>query len=168
MPDDTSNFNLVLSSEIDPIVFLVHNPLIRKVIVGGKLYYSLIDFVGYFAESKQSPRQYWNDVKQSMVNRYGFEASENIRQLRLPAQDGKMRLTDTGDIITIRRVIMSIPSAKAEPLRMWMAGKNDALLAYRENNVAHGSEWAADTIHKNNKDSDPPDHLSAFEEMGYS
>jgi hypothetical protein len=151
----------------DAIVFLVHNDAIRKAIEGGKVFYSLVDFVGYFAESNQTPRQYWNDVKAAMVKRYGFQASENIRQFKLLAQDGKKRKTDCGDIITIRRVIMSIPSHRAEPLRMWLAGKSDALLAYREQNVLEGAEWAADTTHADMAELEPPEHTSAFEDMGY-
>lgn len=167
MSDDTQQFDLS-STDIDPIVQLVYNNAIRRTTVNGTNYYSLVDFVGYFSDTKQSHRQYWNDVKQSMIVRYGFQASDQIRQLRLPAKDGKMRLTDCGDIVTIKRVVMSIPSAKAEPLRMWIAGrKEDAYLNYDHQNVIEGKAWAADVIRKDNQDLDPPDQLSAWEEMGY-
>lgn len=156
---------------MDAIVSLVLNENIRAVVAGSTRYYSLIDFVGQFADTKQNPRQYWNDVKKAMIDRYGFEASDSIRQLKLLAKDGKMRLTDCGDIVTIRRVIMSIPSAKAEPLRMWLAGKQDAETAYRAMLALQGVSLSGDEIH-NRLISEgyvyPEDDSSAWEDLGYT
>lgn len=152
----------------DPITALVYNGSIRRVEVEGKTYYSLVDFVGVFADSEQDARQYWNDIKKAMVKQDGFEVSENIRRFKLLAKDGKLRATDCGEIVTIRRVLMSIHSEKAEPLRMWIAGrKHDALLNYDHRNVIEGRAWAADTIHLEMSTLELPEPESAYAEMGY-
>lgn len=159
--------NSIIPTGGDAIVFLVHNSAIRYAVENGKRYYSLVDFVSFFSDTEDDPAKYWFNVKRSMINRYGFEVSSNIRKFKFPAPDGKMRATDCGDIVTIRRVIMSIPSIKAEPLRMWLAGKDDALLQYREQNVLNGLEWAADTIQGEIGNEPSADSDSAWREIGY-
>ena len=78
----------------------------------------------------------------------------NCHQLKLMAQDGKMRLTDVVDIEGMFRIIESIPSKKAEPIKLWLAhlGKerideefdpeitiNRALEAYRRK--GYSDDW---------------------------
>ena len=84
-----------------------------------KYYISIVDLVGVLTESDR-PRKYWSDLK-SKLNHEGNEVSEKIGQLKLKSQDGKYRLTDVCDIEEMFRIIESIPSKKAEPIKQWLA-----------------------------------------------
>lgn len=87
-----------------------------------KWYFSIVDVVGILADSKdyQTARKYWNKLKQRLKNE-GFEPVTNCHQLKMRAEDGKMRLTDVADTESLFRIIQSIPSPKAEPFKQWMA-----------------------------------------------
>lgn len=87
-----------------------------------KWYFSIVDVVGILVESKdyQTARKYWNKLKQRLKDE-GFEPVTNCHQLKLRAEDGKMRLTDVADTEQLLRIIQSIPSPKAEPFKQWMA-----------------------------------------------
>ena len=85
-----------------------------------KWYFSIVDVVGILAESKdyQTARKYWNKLKQRLKEE-GFEPVTNCHQLKLRAEDGKMRMTDVADTEQLFRIIQSIPSPKAEPFKQW-------------------------------------------------
>jgi len=80
---------------------------------------SIIDVIEVLTGNDR-PRKYWNDLK-TKLRKEGSELSEKIGQLKLPAPDGKMRLTDVADTEQIFRLIQSIPSPKAEPFKQWLA-----------------------------------------------
>lgn len=82
-------------------------------------YFSVIDVIEILTES-ENPRRYWSDLKIKLSTE-GSELYENIVQLKLPAADGKMRLTDVLDTKGILRLVQSVPSPKAEPFKMWLA-----------------------------------------------
>ena len=84
-----------------------------------KYYISIVDLVGVLSESDR-PRKYWSDLK-SKLKQEGNEVSEKIGQLKLKSQDGKYRLTDVCDIEEMFRIIESIPSKNAEPIKQWLA-----------------------------------------------
>ena len=84
-----------------------------------KYYISVVDIVGIVAESKDG-RKYWNKLKQRLKEE-GNETVTNCHQLKLKAQDGKYRLTDVVDIEGMFRIIESIPSKNAEPIKQWLA-----------------------------------------------
>ena len=84
-----------------------------------KYYISVVDVVGILSESK-NPRHYWNVLK-SRLKEEGNETVTICDQLRLKAQDGKYRLTDVVDIEGMFRIIESIPSKNAEPIKLWLA-----------------------------------------------
>ena len=84
-----------------------------------KYYISVVDVVGIISESKDG-RKYWNKLKQRLNNE-GNETVTNCHQLKLKAQDGKYRLTDVVDIEGMFRIIESIPSKNAEPIKQWLA-----------------------------------------------
>ena len=117
-----------------------------------KYYISVIDIVSILTESSDG-RKYWNKLKQRLKEE-GNETVTNCHQLKLMAQDGKMRLTDVVDIEGMFRIIESIPSKKAEPIKQWLAhlGKerideefdpeitiNRALEAYRRK--GYSDDW---------------------------
>jgi prophage antirepressor-like protein len=82
-------------------------------------YFSVVDVVGALTESENS-RRYWSDLK-IKLQKEGSQLYANIVQLKLPAPDGKMRLTDVANTEQLFRLIQSIPSPKAEPFKLWIA-----------------------------------------------
>ena len=85
-----------------------------------KYFISVVDIVGVLAESSE-PRKYWNWLKNKLKKEENFETSSITRQLKLKAQDGKYRLTDVVDIEGMFRIIESVPSKNAEPIKQWLA-----------------------------------------------
>ena len=85
-------------------------------------YFSVIDIVAILIEKDyQSARKYWKVLKGRLLKEGFNELVTNCYQLKLQADDGKMRKTDVADIKTIFRIIQSIPSKKAEPIKQWLA-----------------------------------------------
>ena len=82
-------------------------------------YFSVIDIVEILTDSPR-PRKYWNALK-TKLNQEGSELSHKLGQLKMSAEDGKMRETDVADTETLLRIIQSIPSPKAEPFKQWLA-----------------------------------------------
>lgn len=68
----------------------------------------------------QTARKYWNKLKERLKNE-GSELVTNCHQLKMPAEDGKLRLTDVASAETLLRLIQSVPSPKAEPIKLWLA-----------------------------------------------
>ncbi len=85
----------------------------------GQWYFSVVDVVGALTESP-NPRNYWKVLK-SRLKKEGNETVTNCNRLKLPAADGKMRLTDVANTEQLLRLIQSIPSPKAEPFKIWLA-----------------------------------------------
>ena len=84
-------------------------------------YFSVIDVIGALTDNDyQKSRNYWKWLK-NKLNTEGSELVSNTNQLKLRAQDGKMRETDVLDTKGIFRLIESIPSPKAEPMKLWLA-----------------------------------------------
>jgi DNA-damage-inducible protein D len=86
----------------------------------GKMYFSLIDVVAALAET-DNPNRYWSDLKRKLITEGYEQVYEKIVRLKMLAPDGKMRLTDAVDRETIFRIVQSIPSAKAEPFKLFLA-----------------------------------------------
>ena len=84
-----------------------------------KWYFSIVDVCAVLTDSP-NPRNYWKVLKHRLVKE-GNETVTNCNQLKLRAEDGKMRLTDVADTEQLFRLIQSIPSPKAEPFKQWMA-----------------------------------------------
>ena len=85
-------------------------------------YFSIVDIVAILIDKDyQSARKYWKVLK-GRITKEGFsELVTNCYQLKMQADDGKMRKTDVADIKTIFRIIQSVPSKKAEPIKQWLA-----------------------------------------------
>jgi hypothetical protein len=84
-----------------------------------KWYFSIIDIIQILTDNDR-PRKYWSDLKNKLIKE-GSELSEKIGQLKMKAEDGKMRLTDVADTEQLFRLIQSISSPKAEPFKQWIA-----------------------------------------------
>ncbi|MFI5343812.1 MAG: Bro-N domain-containing protein [Chlamydiales bacterium] len=112
-----------MSNEVEPQLRMAifKGKQIRKVVHNDQWYFSIIDIVEALTESSNS-RRYWSDLKRKLVENEGFsQLYDKIVQLKLTANDGKMRETETANAETIFRIIQSIPSPKAEPFKRWLA-----------------------------------------------
>jgi hypothetical protein len=85
-------------------------------------YFSVVDIVQVLTQQTdyQTARKYWNKLKERLKNE-GSQLVTNCHQLKMIAEDGKMRLTDVADPQTLLRLIQSVPSPKAEPIKLWLA-----------------------------------------------
>jgi len=92
---------------------------IRRTWFNDEWWFSVIDIVETLTDSTR-PRKYWNDLK-TKLNEEGFEVSEKIGQLKMRAEDGKLRATDCATTRNMFRIIQSIASPKADPFKQWLA-----------------------------------------------
>src|SRR3989344_6007332 len=91
---------------------------IRRIWHNEEWYFSVVDVVEVLTDSP-TPRQYWGKVKNREF--IELELSPIWVQLKLPAEDGKLRETDCVNTKNAFRLIQSIPSPKAEPFKLWLA-----------------------------------------------
>ena len=84
-----------------------------------KWFFSVVDIVAILTESP-NPQTYWRVLKKRLKDE-GNETVTSCNALKMPAADGKMRLTDVAGTEHVLRIIQSIPSPKAEPFKMWLA-----------------------------------------------
>jgi DNA-damage-inducible protein D len=98
---------------------LFEQKTIRQIEHNGDMYFSVVDIIQVLTDSP-NPNRYWTDLKRrsEKVNGYPFAFCVS---LRLVGTDGHKRLTDWATIEGIFPIIMSIPSPKAEPLKLWLA-----------------------------------------------
>jgi hypothetical protein len=82
-------------------------------------YFSIIDVIAILTNSPR-PRKYWSALKTKLQSE-GSELSQIVGQLKMKAEDGKMRETDVANTEQLFRLIQSIPSPKAEPFKRWLA-----------------------------------------------
>lgn len=85
-------------------------------------FFSVINIIQVLIQQNdyQAARKYWNKLKERL-KKEGSELVTNCHQLKLEAADGKKYLTDTANAETILRLVQSIPSPKAEPIKLWLA-----------------------------------------------
>lgn len=93
---------------------------IRRVMHEGRLFFSVIDVIGALTGSV-NPSVYWRVLKSRLTAEGGDETVTKCNRLKMLASDGKQRLTDAADTETLLRIIQSIPSPKAEPVKQWLA-----------------------------------------------
>ncbi|PIQ77007.1 hypothetical protein COV82_06795 [Candidatus Peregrinibacteria bacterium CG11_big_fil_rev_8_21_14_0_20_46_8] len=85
-------------------------------------FFSIVDIIAALTDQKdhQTARKYWNKLKERLIKE-GSQSVTNCHQLKLEAADGKKYLTDVADTATLLRLIQSVPSPKAEPIKLWLA-----------------------------------------------
>ena len=88
----------------------------------GTWYFSVVDIIQVLIQQPdyQTARKYWNKLKERL-KKEGSQSVTNCHQLKMTAHDGKQRLTDAATAETLLRLIQSIPSPKAEPIKLWLA-----------------------------------------------
>lgn len=94
----------------------------RRLWYNDEWYYSVIDVIAFLTEQDdfQIARKYWNKLSQRLREE-GSEVVTNCHRLKLPAADGKFYETACANTKTLFRIIQSVPSKKAEPLKLWLA-----------------------------------------------
>jgi len=113
-------------------------------------YFSVVDIIQVLIQQPdyQTARKYWNKLKERL-RKEGSESVTNCHRLKLEATDGKKYLTDVANAETLLRLVQSVPSPKAEPIKLWlakvgyermqeMAEPERALVRARENWQKHG------------------------------
>ena len=88
---------------------------IRKVEHNGEWYFSVIDIIGLLTESPD-PKNYWSKLKERDP-----QTLTVCQSFKMPAMDGKKRATDCANTEGVLRIVMSVPSPKAEPFKLWLA-----------------------------------------------
>jgi len=85
-------------------------------------WFSVVDIVQVLTQQSDptTARKYWNKLKQRLRIE-GSQLVTDCHQLKLTAEDGKQRLTDVATAETLLRLVQSIPSPKAEPIKLWLA-----------------------------------------------
>ena len=85
-------------------------------------FFSVVDIVQVLTQQPdfQVARKYWNKLKERL-GKEGSQSVTNCHRLKLPAADGKSYLTDVANAETLLRLVQSVPSPKAEPIKLWLA-----------------------------------------------
>jgi prophage antirepressor-like protein len=109
-------------TQLEPLEHLLfNNKPLRREWHDEQIYYSVVDAVAILTDS-ENPRRYWSDLKIKIVkDESGDQLYEKIVQLKLLAEDGRLRETDCTNREGLFRIIQSIPSKKAEPFKRWLA-----------------------------------------------
>lgn len=85
-------------------------------------YFSVVDVISILIEKDyQSARNYWKVLKSRLLKEGANQPVTDCNQLKMKAQDGKLRETTVADARTILRIVQSVPSPKAEPIKQWLA-----------------------------------------------
>jgi hypothetical protein len=100
------------------IIFQEKN--IRRIWHNEEWYFSVVDVIGILTAS-ENPGVYWRVLKNRLLKEGANETVTNCNGLKLPAPDGKSRVTDCANTETLFRLLMSIPSPNAEPFKLWLA-----------------------------------------------
>jgi DNA-damage-inducible protein D len=85
-------------------------------------WFSVVDVVQVLTQQAdyQTARKYWNKLKERL-SKEGSQSVTDCHRLKLPAADGKNYLTDVASAETLLRLVQSVPSPKAEPIKLWLA-----------------------------------------------
>jgi len=108
----------------EPNITIFENFQIRRLYSKEKKlwFFSVIDIIAVLTDQREYKRakSYWTTLK-NRLKKEGSEVVTNCDQLKMKAMDGKFRITDVADVKTIFRLVQSVPSKKAEPIKLWLA-----------------------------------------------
>ncbi|MCX6713718.1 MAG: Bro-N domain-containing protein [Candidatus Vogelbacteria bacterium] len=106
--------------DIETRIALFKGKQIRKIIHQNEWWFSVVDIIEALTDSS-NPNDYWYRMKVRIKDEDEIELSTICRQLKLEASDGKKYETDCANTETMFRIVQSVPSPKAEPLKRWLA-----------------------------------------------
>ena len=113
--------------EKENTLILFEGKAIRKIWHNDQWYFSVVDIIEILTDSVK-PKTYW-----AMMKKRELQPFTNCEPLKLMASDGRYRLTDCANTEGVLRIIMSVPSPKAEPLKQWMAQVSKERIEETEN-----------------------------------
>ncbi len=99
---------------------VVFQDKIRRIWHKDEWWFSVVDVVSVLTESSDG-RNYWKVLKYRLIEEGSNETVTKCNQLKLVADDGKLRETDCANVETLFRIVQIIPSSKAEPFKLWLA-----------------------------------------------
>jgi DNA-damage-inducible protein D len=99
---------------------LFENFTIRRTWHEDRWFFSVVDIMAPLSGSP-NPNRYWAELKKKLKQREGFDYETIVQVLPMPTSDGRVRKTDCADLQGILRLIQSVPSPNAEPLKQWLA-----------------------------------------------
>ncbi len=105
---------------------------IRKAEHNGEMYFSIVDIIEILTDSP-SPKTYWAKLKKKLAEESGVQVFPNSELLKMKAADGKTYKTDAANMEGVLRILMSVPSPKAEPFKLWLAEVGKQAIAETEN-----------------------------------
>ena len=117
--------------EQDNKVVIFQEKQIRRVRYNDQWYFSVVDIIEVLTDSS-NPNRYWTDLKRRSEKESGQSYAFCV-SMKLAGNDGRKRLTDCTNTEGILRIVMSVPSPKAEPLKLWMAQVSTEHLEETEN-----------------------------------
>jgi DNA-damage-inducible protein D len=101
-------------------VALFQEKTVRRVWYRDRWFFSIVDVIAILTDSP-NPRRYWSDLKRKLTAEGYDQLYANIVQLKMMSSDQKSYVTDAADTTTLLRIIQSVPSPKADPLKRWLA-----------------------------------------------
>ena len=105
-----------------------------------KWLFAVVDLIGVLTQSK-NPAVYWRVLKKRLAKEGGNETVTICNGLKLPAADGKMRVTDVADVETMLRIVQSVPSPKAEPIKQVLIVDGAKIESPRFHEKAMAEAW---------------------------
>jgi len=146
------------NSETHKALVVFEGKNIRRMWHKEEWWFSVVDIIAILTEQEDhlKSRKYWNKLSQRLKEE-GSEVVTNCHQLKLPAEDGKLRDTDCANTESLFRIIQSIPSPKAEPFKRWLAQvgyervqeiENPELAQKRMRELYRGKGYSDDWIEK--------------------
>lgn len=120
MGTDSDDGSAITSNTALAVIEEQAEATIRRTLHEGRMFFSVIDVIAVLTDSTY-PNRYWSDLKRKLLAEGATQPYENIVRLKLRAPDGRQRETDAADAETLLRIIQSVPSPKAEPVKQWLA-----------------------------------------------
>jgi DNA-damage-inducible protein D len=105
---------------------------IRKIWHDEQWYFNVSDIIALLTDSKD-PKAYWRNLKKRLLQESNSQSVSNCYGLKFEAADGKKYLQDAANTEGILRIVMSVPSPKAEPLKLWLAEQGKQAIDEAEN-----------------------------------
>ena len=120
------------SSDISNKIILFQEKKIRRLWHSEEWYFNIVDVIAVLTDS-ENPRNYWSVLKNRLSKKDGLETLTICKPLKFDTEDGKTRQMDAANTEGVLRLVMSVPSPKAEPFKQWLASVGKQFLEEAEN-----------------------------------